>query len=75
MLEPGKPKKPPISKNQIQMQLSDEEFSSNYSSLFSSPCLFKKDKNKDIKMEENIKQLSIKKRGRPQSSLKKKNWD
>ena len=62
MLEPSRPKKPPISKNQIQMQLSGEEFSSNYSSLFSSPCPSRKDKDKDIEIEENTKQLPIKKK-------------
>ncbi len=75
MLEPSGPKKPPISENQIQIQLSDEEFSSTSSPLFSSPCLFRKDKDKDIEMEENTKQLPTKKRGRPQSSLGKKNQD
>ena len=64
MLEPGGPKKPPISENQIQLQLSDKESSSTSSPLFSSPCLFRKDKDKDIEMEENTKQLPIKKRGR-----------
>ena len=57
------------------MQLSEEEFFSTFSSLFSSPCLFRKDKDKDIEMEENTEQLPTKKRGRPQSSLGKKNQD
>ncbi len=65
MLEPGGPKKPPISKNQIQIQLSDKEFSSTSSYLFSSPYLSRKDKDKDIEMEENTEQLPTKKRGRP----------
>jgi hypothetical protein len=57
MLEPGRPKKPPISENQIQIQLSDKESSSASSPLFStplfsSPCLSRKDKDKDIEMEE-----------------------
>src|SRR6266567_4866923 len=71
MLEPSGPKKPPIYENQIQMQLSDEEFSSAFSPLFSSPCPSRKDK--DIEMEEITEQLPIKKRGRLQSSLGKKN--
>ena len=78
MLELGGPKKPPISENQIQIQLSDEEFSSASSSLFStplfsSPCLSRKDKDKDIEMEEITEQLPTKKRGRLISSLGKKN--
>ena len=65
MLEPGGPKKPPISENQIQIQLSDRECSSTTSSpLFSSPCLSRKDKDRDIEMEEITKQSPIKKRGR-----------
>ena len=52
MLEPNRPKKPPISENQIQMQLSNEELSFNTPSLFFTPCP-KKDKNKDIEMEES----------------------
>ena len=55
MLEPSRPKKPPISENQIQMQLSNKESSSNAPSLFSTPCLFRKDKDKDTEMEENTK--------------------
>jgi len=74
MLEPGGPKKPPISENHIQMQLSDEESSSNTPFLFSTPCPIRKDKDKDIEMEESTEQLP-KKRGRPQSSLGKKNQD
>ena len=48
------------------MQLSDKEFSFN-ASLFSTPCLIRKDKDKNIKieMEESTKQLPKKKRGRP----------
>ena len=72
MLEPGGPKKPPISENHIQMQLSDEESSSNTPFLFSTPCPIRKDKDKDIEMEENNKQLPIKKRRCLQSSLEKK---
>jgi len=53
------------------MQLNDEEFSSTFSPLFSSPCLSRKDK--DIEMEEITEQSPIKKRGRSQSSLRKKN--
>ena len=53
MLEPGGPKKPPISENQIQIQLSDEESSSTFSPLFSSPYLSRKDK--DIEIEESTK--------------------
>src|SRR6266567_7301773 len=71
MLEPSGPKKPPICENQIQMQLSNKEFSSAFSPLFSSPCPSRKDK--DIEMEEITKQLLIKKRGRSKSSLGKKN--
>ena len=71
MLEPGGPKKPPISENQIQIQLSDEESSSTFSPLFSSPCPSRKDK--DIEMEESTKQLPTKKRECLQSSLRKKN--
>ena len=63
MLEPGGPKKPPISKDQIQMKLSDEEFSSNCSS-FSTPCPIRKDKDKDTEIKESTKQLLTKKRGR-----------
>jgi hypothetical protein len=60
MLEPGGPKKPPISENQIQIQLSNKEFSSTSSPLFSSPlfsspCLSRKDKDKDIEIEEITK--------------------
>ena len=73
MLEPGRPKKPPISENQIQIQLSNKEFSSASSPLFSSPCLYRKDKDKDTEMEEITKQLPTKKRGRLISSLRKKN--
>ena len=73
MLEPGGPKKPPISENQIQIQLSNKEFSSTSSPFFSSLYLFRKDKDKDIEIEENTKQLPIKKRGHPQSSFRKKN--
>ena len=65
MLEPSGPKKPPISKNQIQMQLNNEEFSFNASSFFSTPCPFRKNKDKDTEMEENTKHLPIKKRGYP----------
>ena len=72
MLEPSGPKKPPISENQIQMQLSDEEFSSTFSPLFSTSCPSRKDKDKDIKMEE-ITEQSPTKRGRSQSSFRKKN--
>ena len=50
MLEPSGPKKPPICENQIQMQLSNKEFSSAFSPLFFSLCPFRKDK--DIEMEE-----------------------
>ena len=66
MLEPGGPKKPPISKNHIQMQLSDKESSSNTPFLFSTPYPIRKDKDKDIKIEikESTKQLPIKKRER-----------
>ena len=64
MLEPGGPKKPPISENQIQIQLSNKESSSISSPLFSSPCPFRKNKDKDIEMEENTEQLPTKKRGR-----------
>ena len=73
MLKPSGPKKPPISENQIQIQLNDEEPSSNAPSLFSTPCPSRKDKNKDIEMEESTEQVFIKKRGRPQSSFRKKN--
>ena len=60
MLEPGGPKKPPISENQIQIQLSDEEFPSASSPLFStplfsSPYLSRKDKDRDIEIEEVTK--------------------
>ena len=55
------------------MQLSDKESSSNTPFLFSTLCLIRKDKDKDIEMEESTEQLPIKKRGRPQSSLGKKN--
>jgi hypothetical protein len=60
MLEPDRPKKPPISETQIQIQLSDEEFSSASSPLFSSPlfsspCLSRKDKDKDTEIEEITK--------------------
>ena len=55
MLEPNRPKKPPISKNQIQIQLSNKEFSSAISPLFFSLCLFRKDKDKDIEIEEITK--------------------
>ena len=54
------------------MQLNDEEFSSTFSPLFSSPCPFRKDKNKDIEIEEITEQLPTK-RGHSQSSLGKKN--
>ena len=74
MLEPGGPKKPLISEDQIQMKLSDEEFSSNCSS-FSTPCPARKDKDEDTEMEENTEQLPIKKRGRLQSSLGEINED
>ena len=63
MLEPGGPKKPPISENQIQIQLSDEESSFISSPFFSSFCPFRKDKDKDIDMEEATEQLPTKKRG------------
>ena len=46
------------------MQLSNKESSSNAPSLFSTPCLSKKDKDKDTEIEESTKQLPIKKRGR-----------
>ncbi len=72
MSEPSGPKKPPISENQIQIQLSDEESSFTSSPLFFSLCLFRKNKNKDIEMEEITEQLPIK-RARSQSSLGKKN--
>ena len=75
MSEPSGPKKPPISKNQIQIQLNNKEFSSAFSPLFFSLCPFRKNKDKDIEMEENTEQLPIKKRGCPQSSLGKKNQD
>ena len=52
MSEPSGPKKPPISENQIQIQLNNEKSSSTSSPLFFSLYLFKKDKNKDIEMEE-----------------------
>jgi len=71
MLEPGGPKKPPISKNQIQIQLSDKEFSFASSPLFSSLYLSRKDK--DIEMEKITEQSPTKKRGHLQSSLGKKN--
>ena len=45
------------------MQLSDEESSSNAPFLFFTPCLTRKDKDKDTEMEENTEQLPIKKRG------------
>ena len=60
MLEPSGPKKPPISENQIQIQLNDKESFSTSSPLFSSPCPFRKNKNKDIEMEEITEQLPIK---------------
>ena len=75
MLEPSGPKKPPISKNWIQIQLSKEEFSSNASSFFSTPYLSREDKDKDTEIEESTEQLPTKKRGRLQSSLGKKNQD
>ena len=71
MLEPSGPKKPPISENQIQMQLSDEESSFTFSPLFFSPCPPRKDKDKDIEMEEITKQ-SLTKGGCLQSSFRKK---
>ena len=55
MLEPGGPKKPPISKNHIQIQLSDKESSSNTPFLFFTLCLIRKDKDKDIKIEKSTK--------------------
>ena len=55
------------------MQLSNKESSSNAPSLFSTPYPSRKDKDKVTKIEESTKQLPIKKRGRPQSSLGKKN--
>ena len=54
------------------MQISKEEFSTNYSA-FSTPYPARKDKDKDTEMKESTKQLPTKKRGRPQSSLGKKN--
>ena len=53
MLEPGGPKKPPISENQIQMQLSDKESSSNAPSIFFTFCPSRKNKDKDTEMEES----------------------
>ena len=52
MLEPNKPKKPPISKNQIQIQLSNKEFFFTSSPLFSFFYPSRKNKDKDIEMEE-----------------------
>ena len=72
MLEPSGPKKPPISENQIQIQLSNEESSFTSSPLFSSLCPFRKNKNKDIEMEEITEQLHIK-RACSQSFFRKKN--
>ena len=72
MSKPNGPKKPPISKNQIQIQLNNKESFFTSSPLFSSPYPSRKNKNKDIKMEEITKQLPIK-RAHLQSSLGKKN--
>ena len=70
MSKPGGPKKPPICKNQIQMQINKEFSFASSSSLPSSPCPPGKDK--DIEMEKSTEQLPTK-RGRSQSSFGKKN--
>ena len=72
MSEPGGPKKPPIYKNQIQIQINEEfSFASSFS-FFLSSSLCPPGKDKDIKMEESTEQLFIK-RECSQSFFRKKN--